>query len=326
MIGVTLLIVMVMQFLSPYQRAATFVRSERQIQNIELIIRQHGLDQPFYVQYWSWLKNAASGNLGFSQVLSRPVVQAIGERLPATAELAILAIIPITMVGISLGTLAALNRDRWIDQVSRVFSIVGWSLPTFVLGLWLLLVFYGWLDWLQPGRLSQSFLIEVLSGELRRYTGMMTVDALLNGRPDIFIDALKHLLLPVLSLTFLSSAQIMRVMRSSLLDALGQDYVRTARAKGLPDRVVTRKHASRNALIPVITLAGYSFVGLLQGVVITETIYQYPGLGEWAARAAISLDYAAILGFAFVVAMIVVVVNLAVDLLYAITDPRIRFE
>ena len=160
----------------------------------------------------------------------------------------------------------------------------------------------------------------------QHYTKMLTVDALLNGRFDIFVDALKHLVLPVITLAVVQSAQIMRVMRSSLLDALGKDYVRTARSKGLPERVVSHKHARRNALIPVITLSGFTLVGLINGVVITETIFNFPGLGQWAAAAAINLDYAAVMGFALFTALMVVLANLLVDVLYGVVDPRIRYE
>src|SRR5690606_12285498 len=235
-------------------------------------------------------------------------------------------IIPVIGVGIWMGTAAALNRDKLIDQVTRVMSIIGWSLPTFVLGIWLLVIFYGWLGWFQPGRVSVEYLTELAGNpDFKTYTRMLTLDALLNGRFDVFLNALKHMVLPVITLAVVQSAQIMRVMRSSLLDALGQDYVRTAKAKGLAPQVVTRKHARRNALIPVITLAGFVLIGLINGVVITETIFNYPGLGQWAAQAATNLDYAAVLGFAVFTAMMVVLANLLVDVLYGIVDQRIRY-
>lgn len=326
-LGVTLFIVLLMQLLTPYQRAAAFVRSEQQARNIPGIIEQYGLTDPWYMQYGRWLGELLQGNLGYSRTTSEPVLTTIRKRFPPTLELALFAIIPIIGVGVWLGTAAALNRDRLVDQVTRVLSIVGWSLPTFVLGIWLLVIFYGALGWLEPGRISTRHLIELAGGAgFRRHTGMLTVDALLNGRLDVFWDAFKHLILPVITLAVVSSAQIMRVMRSSLLDALGQDYVRTARAKGLPERVVTHKHARRNALIPVITLSGFVLIGLVNGVVITETIFNYPGLGQWAASAATNLDYASVLGFAIFTAMMVVFANLLVDVLYGIVDPRIRYD
>jgi ABC-type dipeptide/oligopeptide/nickel transport system permease component len=182
------------------------------------------------------------------------------------------------------------------------------------------------LGWLEPGRISTPYQIEIARGGFQSYTGMLTFDALLNGRLDIFWDAFKHVILPVVTLSVVSSAQIMRVMRSSLLDALSQDYVRTARAKGLSTGVVNNKHARRNALIPVITLAGFTFIGLISGLVITETIFNWPGLGQWAAAAASQLDIASVLGFAVFTALMVVIGNLLVDITYGIIDPRIRYD
>jgi len=327
-IGVTLAIVLLMQLLTPYQRAAAFVQSEQQIRQIDSIIEQYGLTDPWYSQYYRWMSEVFKGNLGFSRTTSEPVLTTLKERFPATLELALLAIIPVLGVGIWTGTAAALNRDKLVDQVARVASIIGWSLPTFVLGIWLLVIFYGWLGWFQPGRISTRYLIQIAGSAsgFTNYTKMLSIDALLNGRFDIFLDALKHLVLPVMTLAVVQSAQIMRVMRSSLLDALGKDYVRTARSKGLPERAVTHKHARRNALIPVITLSGFVLIGLINGVVITETIFNFPGLGQWAAAAATNLDYASVMGFALFTATMVVVANLLVDVLYGIVDPRIRYE
>jgi ABC-type dipeptide/oligopeptide/nickel transport system permease component len=325
-IGVTLFIVLLMQLLSPYERAVAFVESEVQLRNIDAIVEQYGLDEPWYVQYWSWLKEALQGNFGFSRVTNQPVLTTIAQRLPNTIELAVLTIIPTIGIGIWLGTVAALNRDRLADQLSRISSILFWSLPTFVLGIWLLIIFYGGLDLFGLGQLSARFARDVIRPEFERYTGFMTLDALLNGRFDIFLDALQHLVLPVTTLVLVISAQIVRVMRSSLLDTLSQDYVRTARAKGLPTSVVNRKHARRNALIPVLTLSGFTLVTLLNGSVIVETIFALPGVGKWLADAAVQLDYAAVLGGAVFVGLLVVLANLVVDVLYAVVDPRIRYD
>ena len=324
-IGVTLFIVLLMQLLSPYERAVTFVTSEVQLRNIDAIIKQYGLDKPWYVQYWNWLSQALQGNLGFSRVTNQPVLTTIAQRLPNTIELAILTIIPTIAFGIWLGTAAALNRDRAIDQVSRVTSIFFWSLPTFVLAIWLLVIFYGGFNLFGIGQLSSNFARAIIRPEFHRYTGFLTLDSLLNGRFDIFWNAILHLILPVATLVLVISAQIVRVMRSSLLDTLTQDYVRTARAKGLSEKVVNHKHARRNALIPVLTLSGFTLVGLLNGAVIIETIFALPGIGKWLADAAVQLDYAAVLGGAVFVGIIVVLGNLIVDILYAVVDPRIRY-
>ena len=324
-IGVTLFIVLLMQLLSPYERAVTFVTSEVQLRNIDAIIEQYGLDKPWYVQYWNWLSQALQGNLGFSRVTNQPVLTTIAQRLPNTIELAVLTIIPTIAFGIWLGTAAALNRDRAVDQISRITSIFFWSLPTFVLAIWLLVIFYGGFNLFGIGQLSSNFARAIIRPEFHRYTGFLLLDSLANGRFDIFWNALLHLVLPVATLVLVISAQIVRVMRSSLLDTLTQDYVRTARAKGLSERVVNHKHARRNALIPVLTLSGFTLVGLLNGAVIIETIFALPGVGKWLADAAVQLDYAAVLGGAVFVGVIVVVGNLIVDILYAVVDPRIRY-
>jgi ABC-type dipeptide/oligopeptide/nickel transport system permease component len=324
--GVTVLITGIMQLLTPAQRAAAYVVSDQQANQIPLIIQQYGLDQPWHIQYVRWIRNVFEGNLGYSRTTNEPVLTTLIRRFPTSAEIALLAFFPVIGVGIWFGTAAALQRDRLVDQIVRVVSVVGWSIPTFVLGIWLLVIFYGLLGWFSPGRLSTPFVIEMAQGGFRRVTGFMTVDSLINGRWDIFVDAVRHLVLPVLTLSTVLSAQIMRVMRSSMLDTLGEDYVRTAKAKGLPKRQVELKHARRNALIPVVTLSGFVFVGLINGVVITETVYNIPGLGSWAASAALSLDIASVLGFAMFTALAAVLANLSVDILYGILDPRIRYS
>ena len=324
--GVSIFIILLMQLLSPTQRAATYVRSEAQMRNIGAIIEQYGLDKGPQVQYWNWLKQVAQGNLGFSRASGEPVLDAFKRRFPNTLELAILSFIPTIGLGIWFGSIAALNRDKFLDQLSRLTSIFLWSLPTFVLAIWLLVIFYGGLGWFGLGQLSIGHSLEVIRSGFTRYTGFMTLDALLNGRFDIFIDVLYHLVLPVVTLVAIQSAQIVRVMRSSLLDTLSQDYVRTARAKGLQEAVVNRKHALRNALIPIVTLAGFTIVGLLNGVIITETVFAYPGLGKWLADAAVQLDTAAVLAGAVFTGILVVLANLLADVLYAVVDPRIRYS
>ncbi|MDZ7707008.1 MAG: ABC transporter permease [Trueperaceae bacterium] len=254
------------------------------------------------------------------------VAQAIRTLFPASLELALFAVVPIIGLGIWFGTLAALHRNSLLDQVTRVMAILGWSLPTFVFGIWILAALYGGLGWFGIGRVSTRFITAIAQGEITLYTRMMTVDAILNGRFDMLLDALLRLVLPVTTLAVVITAQIMRVMRGSLLDSLSQDYVRTARAKGLSDRIVNLKHARRNALIPVITLSGLTIALLLNGTVVVETIFNYRGLGMWFATAAVQVDIPAVIGFGLVVAIIIVFANLFVDVLYAIVDPRIRYD
>jgi len=324
--AVSLLIVGLLQLLSPTQRATAFITSEQQAQNIPAIIEAYGLDEPFPVQYWNWLTQALQGNLGYTRSANMTVARAIQTLFPASLELALFAVVPIIGLGIWFGTLAALHRNSFLDQATRVMAILGWSLPTFVFGIWILAALYGGLGWFGIGRVSTRFITAIAQGEITQYTRMMTVDAILNGRFDMLLDALIRLVLPVTTLAVVITAQIMRVMRGSLLDSLSQDYVRTARAKGLSDRVVNLKHARRNALIPVITLSGLTIALLLNGTVVVETIFNYRGLGMWFATAAVQVDIPAVIGFGLVVAIIIVFANLFVDVLYAIVDPRIRYD
>ncbi len=266
------------------------------------------------------------GDLGFSKVGKSSVMEVIGRRLPATAELALWAAVPMIGIGIWLGVLSALHHNKLTDQILRVFSIVGWSIPTFVFGLIVLMIFYAQLGWFPPARLSDWASQIVQSDAFTRYTQMNTVDALLNLRVDIFLDALKHLTLPVVTLAYLNWAYMLRVTRSSMLDTLRQDYMTTARAKGLIERKVIWRHAVPNGLIPVITVGGLILIGLLNGVVITETVFNYPGMGSFLAEAALSLDIVSVLGVTLVSSIILVGGNLIVDVLYGFIDPRIRLQ
>ncbi|MFO7663063.1 MAG: ABC transporter permease [Chloroflexota bacterium] len=339
LIGVSILIFGMLQVLGPVERSALYVRdipkNERQV---EAIIRRYGLDKPFYVQYWNWMVGTIDGDtgdrvggvlrgdLGFSRTGREPVLDVLIRRLPATLELALLSMIPVIGFGIWLGVKSALNHNKLFDQVARVFAIIGWSFPTFVFALLLLLVFYAQLNWFQPGRLSTQFAQEVLRPGFTQYTRMMTVDSLLNLRFDIFIDALRHLIMPVMTLMVIQVALLLKVTRSAMLEEMRQDYVTTARAKGLPEKMVVNRHIRRNALIPVLTVAGLTLAGLMSGVVITETVFDYPGIGSWAAAAAVSLDALSMLGYALFTAVLLVIANLIVDVMYAVLDPRVRLS
>jgi peptide/nickel transport system permease protein len=218
------------------------------------------------------------------------------------------------------------HHNGFIDQAGRMFSIIGTSFPTFVFGLLVLMIFYANLQWFPPGRLSTGMNTVITEGNFKTYTTLLTFDSLLNGRFDVFFDALRHMILPILTLSYLSWATFLRVTRSSMLETLRQEYVTTARAKGLPERDVIYKHARPNAMIPVITLAGFSVVSLMGGVVITETVFDYPGIGKAAAEAAGQLDVVTVLGFALFNGLILIVANLVVDVLYAVIDPRVRLS
>ncbi len=237
LIGVTFLIFLLLHFFSPAQRAMLYVHSPQQMRNLDEIIAKYGLNAPIWKQYWTWLVQVFHGNLGWSQVVGMPVTSAIASFLPATLELAIFATPLIIFLGIFLGTKAAAHKDSWIDHVTRVGAIVGWSLPTFWLGLMLLMIFYGFFSgFLPPERLGNAMDAVVHSSSFVRYTGLNFLDGILNWRWDVTIDALRHLVLPVITLTVVNTAFIMRLMRSSMLETLGKGYVLTARAKGLPGR------------------------------------------------------------------------------------------
>jgi peptide/nickel transport system permease protein len=276
------------------------------------------------VQYGSWLVNAVRGNLGFSKASNQPVVDTIAQRFPATLELALLACIPIIGLGVWMGMLTALHKDKLVDQILRVFTVIGYCLPTFVVGILLLVVFYGALGIL-PG-IGRNDSVLLITNPVPTRTGMIIIDSLLAGNWTVLWDALSHMVLPIITLATVSSAGMIKVMRAEMLEVLKSDFVRTARAKGLPESVVNRKHARRNALLPIVTLAGFTIQGLLAGAVITETIFSYPGIGSWGAEAATSLDYPGVLGFAIFIAFITVLANLAADLLYGFVDPRVRFD
>jgi peptide/nickel transport system permease protein len=327
LLGMVILIFTIMQLFDPVTRAAVFVRDPKQLTSnfIQSTIRKYHLNDPVYVQFYYWMREVLHGNFGWSESAHLTVSDAFRQFLPATLELFIFAV-PLTIfIGMWLGRISAVHRDKPVDHITRSLAIAGYSLPTFWLGLMLLMVFYGFFTGLfPPGRLGTDAIIFVNSAAFAKYTGINTLDAILNGKLWILVDALRHLVLPVITLTVVNIAFVMRMMRSSMLESLGKGYVVTAKAKGLDEKTVINKHAGRNALIPVITVSGYLVSGLMAGAVITETVFTYKGLGWWSVNAAIQLDAPAVLGFSLFIGTIVVLTNLVVDLLYAYVDPRIR--
>ena len=337
--GVTVLLFGMLSFLTPVERSALYVRDiPRNERVLEGIIKQYGLDQPIYVQYWKWLvghKNKKTGEVtggilrgdfGYSRTASQPVADLIAYRFPATLELALWAVIPVVSGGVILGVISAVNHNKPLDHITRVFGIVGWSFPTFVFGLLVLMFFYAKLQWFPPGRGSDWASQGIASEGFHNYTKLVTVDSLLNLRLDIFWDAVRHLIAPVMTLSYLWWAMQMRVTRSSMLETLRQDYITTARSKGLQERTVVNRHALPNAMMPVVTLGGGTVVGLLSGVVITETVFDYPGIGQASAAAAVQLDVITVLALMLFNGFILVVANLLIDVLYAYIDPRVRLD
>jgi peptide/nickel transport system permease protein len=329
LIGVTLIIFSMIWALGPDRLLASYIKSPEALKTpdaAERLIKKYGLDEPMPVQYLKWLGNILQGDFGYSMVGKKGVLPAMLERFPYTLELTIYAIIPVILVAIWLGVVSAVHQNKFIDQFIRVFALVGWSLPDFVFGLLLLLVFYSLLGWFPPGMVNTQFDLIMRSAEWNKITSMPTIDALLNGRLDIFVDALRHLILPVMTLAYVWWAYLLRITRSSMLEVLRKDYIRTARAKGVPENIVIQKHAKKNAMIPVLTVAGGSVIGLLGGTVFVETIFSRVGMGRFLADAATLLDYWSIIGGALFFSFIMVVGNLVVDVSYALVDPRIRLE
>ncbi len=292
---------------------------------LDAIREKYHLNEPIYVQYMYWLDGVVHMDWGYSRVASSPVTAAIAKFFPATFELTLLSILIAVVVGIALGSLSAIRKDTPVDHATRIMALSGVSLPIFWLALMLQFVFYLQLGWFPAGdRLTDP--VQISHPGFASYTGFMLIDTLLNGDLNLFGDALWHLILPAVTLSFGTIAIVTRMMRSSMLEVMGQDYIKTARSKGLPEKVVIRKHARRNALIPTTTVVGLAFGGLLGGAVLTESIFYWPGLGRWSVAATTRNDWASILGFTLLTAMIYVSVNLIVDLLYAYLDPRVRLE
>jgi peptide/nickel transport system permease protein len=278
-----------------------------------------GLDRSLPEQYLTYVGGLLRGDLGESFVTRQPVAADLATYLPATIELAFAAMAISVVVGVPLGVLAAVRYGSWIDHLARFLSTVGAAVPAFWLGLVLLFVLYYRLGLLPgPGRLDATL------AEPPRQTGMILIDSLLAGDGAAFRSGIRHLILPAIVLASYPVAMLARLTRASLLEALGADYVRTARAKGLAEQQVVGWHALRNALIPAVTAAGLAFGYLLAGAVTVEIVFSWPGIGRYAVNAATALDYPAILGITLVIAVVFVGANLVVDLLYGLLDPRIR--
>jgi len=289
-------------------------------ERITAINKQYGLDKPVYVQYWRYVRKTASGNLGDSIVSRRPVTDELKERFPATIELALAAMFFSIMVGIPLGFIAAKRYGGWLDHASLLGSLIGISIPVFFLAIILKWIFGVKLGWL-PTVGRQSPLIDA-----EHPTNFYLLDAILTGNLPAFWDALKHLILPAIALGTIPLAVIARITRAASLDVQNEDYVRTARAKGLSPRIVDSRHVLRNALLPVATIIGLQVGLLLSGAVLTETVFAWPGMGTWLVQAIQQRNYPVIEGGVLFISLIFVLVNLVVDVSYALVNPRIRLS
>ena len=282
------------------------------------IEKQYGLDRPIYVQYWAYLKQVASGNLGTSIVSRQPITEEIKRRFPATIELALAAMVFAVLCGVPLGFAAAKRYGSAFDHMSLVASLIGISIPIFFLALILKYIFAVKLGWL-PTVGRQDVLIDA-----DHPTNFYILDGILTANPEAAWDAAKHLILPAIALGSIPLAILARITRAAVLDVQNEDYVRTARAKGMSSRVVDRRHIFRNAMLPVVTVIGLQTGLLLSGAILTETVFALPGLGSWLAGAIDARDYPVLQGGILFVAAVFVVVNLLVDLSYGFIDPRVR--
>ncbi len=284
------------------------------------LLHQFGLDRPIWQQYFDYVVQALQGDLGNSLSNHHPVMQQFLQLFPATVELSICALLIAIVVGIVFGMLAAARRDTWIDQLTMGGALIGYSMPIFWWGLLLIIVFAADLHWFPvQGRMD-------LAIYFKPTTGFMLIDSIVSGQKGAFLSAVQHLVLPSIVLATIPLAVIARQTRSAMLEVLGEDYVRTARAKGLTEQRVTALHAFRNALIPVVTTIGLQVGTLMAGAVLTETIFSWPGIGKWMIEAIGHRDYTVVQGGLLMIAVVVMLVNLLVDVLYALINPRIRVQ
>ncbi|NNE89773.1 MAG: ABC transporter permease [Silicimonas sp.] len=277
-----------------------------------------GLDKPIWTQYWNWLTGILSGDFGWSGVAAAPVADVFPNKLGATMELAFFAGIVALSLGIFLGTLAGSRRNRLPDHITRIVAVSGASLPQFWFGILLLIIFWANLGIAPIGRSDAD-----IWASIAHPTGLYTIDAILALSPVAFFDALWHLALPAVTLGYGATAIIARMMRSSLVEELQQDYVDAARAKGLAERIVLKRHARRNALVPTVTVIGLTFGFLLQGTITVEIIYRWPGLGRWMADSVLRGDQATLMTYVLFTSVLFLFVNLIVDVIYAQLDRRV---
>lgn len=302
LLGVSLVAFFVLR-LAPGDPVLLITQGDATPEEIEAIRRNLGLDQSIFVQYFAWLGNVVTGDLGRSLYTAQPVLSELLDRFPNTLILAFSAILLAIVFGMPLGILAATRRGTAFDSSSMVVSVMGWSMPNFWLGLMLIVVFGVWLRWLPTGGMY-----DIMAMEPR------------------FSDLLAHLILPTLTLATAHMAYVARFTRSSLLEVLSQDYIRTARAKGLPGWLVVFRHALRNSLIPIISVLGVTVGNLLGGAVIVESVFSWPGIGSLMVQSIMNRDFPVVQGTMLFAAVVFIFVNLIADLLYAVVDPRIRYD
>jgi peptide/nickel transport system permease protein len=304
----------------PIDPVLTAVGDRAPAEVYERVKRELGLDLPLWQQFWIYLRQVLAGNFGRSVLTSNPVLDDIRRVFPATLELATVATLIGVTLGIPMGVVAAVGRGRLVDQVIRVVSLLGYSVPVFWLGLMGLLLFYARLGWVAgPGRLDVAY-----DDLIPTVTGVILLDSAWAGEWEVFGNALSHVMLPASILGYFSLAYVARMTRSFMLAELGQEYVTTARIKGLSERRVVWRHALGNVMVPLITVIALAYANLLEGSVLTETVFAWPGLGQYITSSLLNADMNAVLGGTIVVGTVFIGLNLLSDLLYRLVDPRAR--
>jgi peptide/nickel transport system permease protein len=319
LLGVSVVVFLTMHIL-PGDVATLLLGERASVEQLERLRHQLGVDQPIYVQYSRFLIDALRGDFGTSLRTNHPVFDDVWNAFPVTIQLSLAALTFAVAIGVPLGALAAIRPLSRFDNLVMTVTLFGVSMPIFWLGLMMILIFAATLNWLPIGGLMP------IGVEPQRVTGMTVVDSIISGRVDLVLLSLKYLALPAATLGTIPIALITRITRSEMLSVESADHVRTARAKGLPERRVVLRHVLRNALIPVVTVIGLQLGLLLSGAVLTETIFSLPGLGRLMVNAILARDYPTVQAAALLTAFVFVMVNLLVDLSYAYLDPRIRYQ
>jgi peptide/nickel transport system permease protein len=319
--GITLLVFMFLHLI-PGDPATVLLGERGTPEQVEILRSRLGLDRSLPLQYLAFLGSLLRGDLGNSIISGIPIIDEITIRWPATLELSVAAMLVALLLGIPAGILAAVRKNSWLDNLTMSGSLIGVSLPVYWLGLMLIYLFAVYLKWLPPsGRISVD-----LGLGFKSITGVYILDALLRLDWAIFRDTIAHLILPALTLGTIPLAIVARITRSAMLEVLSQDYIRTARAKGLPEYSVILKHGLKNAFLPIVTTIGLQFGKLLGGAILTETIFSWPGIGSWIYNGILTRDYPIVQGGVIFVAVTFVLINLLVDISYAFFDPRIQYR
>ena len=326
--GVTLLAFSMIWSLGPQTLVMSYVTNPRVLQIVpeteERLIEKYGLDDPLPIAYFKWLRNLVKGDWGYSFTTRDFIYNSIIERLPKTLELVLFSIVFIILLGITVGTTAARRYGTVSDDIINAVSVVGWSIPEFIMGLIIFVVVLNVFHWFPKGPVSPESYYIIKSPEWNTYTNSVIIDSILNFKPKVLLDGLINLIEPALTLVVMWGAYVIRMTRASIIEVMHNDYIRTARSKGLKESKVLKKHARRNALIPITTVSGNVLVQLIGGVVVVEALFDRPGIGNMMVTAGRQLDHITVVSCAFVLCIFVVVINIIVDIVYSYFDPRVR--